>query len=165
MLLSTKPRARHINCRWPTEKWRPRSATSASSPPSRSTTSARWHLASMSTRRLLSCWCVGSRFSRMLPLNRNGSCGMIARRDLEKLINNFKTIFCSRTKLYWICVYLTTVECEVWMIQIPSLTFISNVRNTQSRSYFIPNRLIRVNVWMNQRVRSYRATNRICNVM
>ena len=78
LVLRSNALARHINCRWPTEKLAPPSVTSWSRPPSRCWTCAfKWAC----SRAIQSSWSlvcpVGSRLKRTLPVNRTGSWGIM----------------------------------------------------------------------------------------
>ena len=79
----SKALAKHISCRWPTENSRPRSPTSDPRPPRRWTTVARWQRSSRAHNSASERAPVGSRFKRTEPLKRNGSWGMMAKRDLQ----------------------------------------------------------------------------------
>ena len=83
----SKALAKHISCRWPTENSRPRSPTSDPRPPRRWTTVARWQRSSRAHNSASERALVGSRFKRTEPLKRNGSWGMMAKRDLQTVSN------------------------------------------------------------------------------
>lgn len=83
LALVNRALAKQRSCLWPTEKSWPLSPTSDSKPPSRWTTTSRWQRSSTARSWVSVCEPVGSRLSLTEPLNKNGSCGMMANLDLK----------------------------------------------------------------------------------
>lgn len=75
--------ARHINCFCPTLNVIPPEPILASSPPYCRTVCVRLTRIKTDHSSASRCSLRGSKFSRTVPVNKNGSCGITERRDLE----------------------------------------------------------------------------------